>query len=158
MLLRPWFEPTASRSADGGGLETLDGQSLCPPKYFEASFKKKLFYCFGRGVKSKTLVLSADLNNSSWHRWKTVDRKADGHFEWKPFVSSNQGRFIKWLSSATGEYTGKWEKKSNHWKRVTPTRGWGRGYSQNFRILGTSKTNILFKTQTWKMRLSSREK
>ena len=29
------------------------------------------------GVKSKTLVLSADLNNSSCYHWKTVDRKAD---------------------------------------------------------------------------------
>ena len=44
-----------------------DGQSLSPPKYFEGFFKKKLFYYVGRRVKSKTLVLSVDLNNSSCH-------------------------------------------------------------------------------------------
>ena len=88
-----------------------DRQSLSPPKCFEGFFKKKLFYHFGGRVKSKTLMLSTDLNNSSCHHWKTVDRKADGHFEWKPFVSSNQGRFIKWRTSTIGEYMGKWEKK-----------------------------------------------
>ena len=69
-----------------------DGQSLSPPKYSEGFFKKKRFYCVDRRVKSKTLVLSVDLNNSSCHHWKAVDRKVDGHFEWKPFVSSNLGR------------------------------------------------------------------
>ena len=78
-----------------------DGQSLSPPKYFDGFFKKKLFYYVGGRLKSKTLVLSTDLNNSSCHHWKTVDRKADGHFEWKPFVSSNKERFIKCRSSTT---------------------------------------------------------
>ena len=88
-----------------------DGISLSPRKCFEGFFKKKLFYYVGRRVKSKTLVLSADLNNSSRHHWKTVDRKADGYFEWKPFVCSNQGPFIKWRSSTTVN-TWKNEKKN----------------------------------------------
>ena len=44
-----------------------DGQSLSPPKSSEGVFKKKLFYYVGRRVKSKTLVLSVDLNDSSCH-------------------------------------------------------------------------------------------
>ena len=44
-----------------------DGQSLSPPKSSEGFFKKKLFYYVGRRVKSKTLVLSVDLNDSSCH-------------------------------------------------------------------------------------------
>ena len=44
-----------------------DGQSLSPPKYFEGFFKKKLFYYVGGRVKSKTLMFSTDLNNSSCH-------------------------------------------------------------------------------------------
>ena len=44
-----------------------DGQSLSPPKYSEGFFTKKLFYYVCGRVKSKTLVLSVDLNNSSCH-------------------------------------------------------------------------------------------
>ena len=100
VLLDIWFD-LMSLVTSYLVLGLQDGQSLSPPKYFEGFFKKKLFYYVGGRVKSKTLMFSTDLNNSSCHHWKTVDRKADGHFEWKPFVSSNQERFIKCRSSTT---------------------------------------------------------
>ena len=77
-----------------------DGRSLSPPKYLKGFLKRKFSTTSVGGWKAKlSLVLWVDLNNSSCHHWKTVDRKADGHFEWKPFVSLNLRRFIKWRSS-----------------------------------------------------------
>ena len=107
-----------------------DGQSLSPPKCFEGFFKKKLFYHVGGRVKSKTLMLSTDLNNSSCHHWKTVDRKADGHFEWKPFVSSNQERFIKCRSSTT---VNTWENV----KKISKLPEWNAFVEVNYSCLVT---------------------
>ena len=106
-----------------------DGQSLSPPKYFEGFLKKKRFYYVGRRVKSKTLVLSVDLNNSSCHHWKTVDRKADGHFEWKP-SSSNRGRFIKWRSSTM---VNTWENE----KKISKLPEWKAFVEVNYSCLVT---------------------
>ena len=93
-------------------------------------FKKKLFYYVGGRVKSKTMMLSTDLNNSSCHHWKTVDRKADGHFEWKPFVSSNQERFIKCRSSTT---VNTWENV----KKISKLPEWNAFVEVNYSCLVT---------------------
>ena len=66
VLLDIWFD-LMSLVTSYLVLGLQDGQSLSPPKYFEGFFKKKLFYYVGGRVKSKTLMFSTDLNNSSCH-------------------------------------------------------------------------------------------
>ena len=83
------------------------------------------------GWKAKlSLVLWVDLNNSSCHHWKTVDGKADGHFERKPFVGLNQGRFIKWRSSTM---VNTWENE----KKVSKLPEWKAFVEVNYSCLVT---------------------
>ena len=67
VLLDIWFDLMSLVTSYLVQGRLQDGQSLSPPKYFEGFFKKKLFYYVGGRVKSKTLMFSTDLNNSSCH-------------------------------------------------------------------------------------------
>ena len=78
-----------------------DGQSLFPPKCFEGYFKKKLSTTSVERWKSKLWCYQLIWITHLATIERPWSRKDDGHFEWKPFVCSSQGRFIKWRSSTT---------------------------------------------------------